>query len=102
MKNRLKYRLFCALFEFPNQCRESGLFSGGGIPMDNPLGTCLIECLYRVSEELVGIFGISSQHCFHDIFATVPNKRPAGTVPFPGGDILTKPLFGTCNVGHVC
>jgi len=68
--------------------------------MHNPLGTCLIESLNGITKQAVGIFDVPCLNGFNDIFATIPHERPAGTVPFPGGDILTKPLFGTGNVRH--
>ena len=68
--------------------------------MNNPFGTRLIECFDRIAEQSVGIFDVSCQDSFHDIFATIPHEGSPRTIPFAGGNILAESLFGTGNVRH--
>jgi hypothetical protein len=92
--------LVCALFEFSYHRGETRFFSSGGISVNNPLGTRLIQCFDRIAEQPVSILNIARHDRFHDIFATVPKERPSGTISIAGGNVLTKPLFGTGNIRH--
>ena len=94
--------LLCTFFsfEFSDHRRKARFFSGSSIFVNDPLGTCLIQCFDRFAEQSVGILNVTYSHSTHDILATIPHKRASGTVLFTSGNILTKPLFGTSNVRH--
>ena len=87
-------------FEFADHCGKPGLLSGRGILVNDPFGTCLIQCLDCFAEQQTGIFNVACLYCFDDIFATIPHERAAGTVSISCGNVLAKPFFGTCNVRH--
>ena len=92
--------LFAAFFQFFDHSRETRFFSCGGVSMNDPLGTGLIQCFDCFAEESFGILHASRQHSPHDIFTTISHERPASAVPFSSSNVLAKAFFGTGNVRH--
>ena len=68
--------------------------------MNDSFRSRLVQCLDCVTKEFVGILNVSSTDGSYDTLTTIPNEGASGTIPFTCGDVLTKPLFGTGNVGH--
>lgn len=87
--------------ELFNHGAKSRFFPGRSVFMDDFLIAGPIENANRVEEKRLGFRQIFRGDGLDDLFASITNGGPPGTVPFPNDGVLTKSFFCAFGIRHV-